>query len=198
MQVLLHDDLGRLTLRRLRPWHRVLARTRAARLDRELAGGTSPEASATLAARAMRLTSTSFRRDLAASLQRILAAAGKPSAVMASQAVAARPPYPDGAAMPGRADAGYPMGTPAGTAYPCRSPRIRRVPRIPIRPERVSPSAPLLAALVGCLVEPGPVPMPGVAMVSLLLADGMGPLYREACRDDLGAIIERATQALTR
>jgi len=35
-------------------------------------------------------------------------------------------------------------------------------------------------------------------MVSLLLADGMGPLYREARRDDLGAIIERATQALTR
>jgi hypothetical protein len=26
--------------------------------------------------------------------------------------------------------------------------------------------------------------------------DGMGPLYREACRDDLGAIIERATHAL--
>ena len=72
------------------------------------------------------------------------------------------------------------------------------MPRIPIRPERVSPSAPLLAALVGCLVEPGPVPVPGVAMVSLLLADGMGPLYREARRDDLGAIIERATQALTR
>jgi len=37
-----------------------------------------------------------------------------------------------------------------------------------------------------------------VAIVSLLLADGTGPLYREACRDDLGAIIERATQALTR
>jgi hypothetical protein len=34
-------------------------------------------------------------------------------------------------------------------------------------------------------------------MVSQLLADGRGPLYREACRDDLGAIIERAAQALT-
>jgi hypothetical protein len=56
MHVLLHDDLGRLTLRRLRPWHRVLARSRAARLDRELAEGKSPEASATLAARAMRLS----------------------------------------------------------------------------------------------------------------------------------------------
>ena len=118
MHVLLHDDLGRLTLRRLRPWHRVLARSRAARLDRELAEGKSPEASATLAARAMRLTSTDFRRDLAASLQRILAAAGKPPAVMASQVVAARPPYPGGAAMPGRVGPGYPAGRPVGAAHP--------------------------------------------------------------------------------
>jgi hypothetical protein len=148
MHVLLHDDLGCLTLRRLRPWHRVLARSWAARLDRELADGMSPEASATLAARAMRLTSTDFRRDLAASLHRVLA-------------IAARPP------------------------------------RIPPRRDRVSQSAPLLAALASRLVEPGPVPVPGVAMVSRLLADGTGPLYCAACRDHLGAIIKQATQALT-
>ena len=202
MHVLVHDELGRLTLRRLRPWHRVLARSRAARLDRELAGGVSPEASATLAARAMRLTSTDFRRDLAASLQRILAAAGKPPAVMASQVVAARPPYPGGAAMPGRVGPGYPAGRPVRAAHPlplaAHPPAAARPPRIPLRLDRVSQSAPLVAALASCLVEPGPVPVPGVAMVSLLLADGMGPLYREARRDDLGAIIERATQALTR
>jgi hypothetical protein len=34
-------------------------------------------------------------------------------------------------------------------------------------------------------------------MVSQLLADGGGPLYRPACRDDLAAIIEQAEQALT-
>src|SRR6516162_4015198 len=118
MHVLLHDDLGRLTLRRLRPWHRVLARTRAARLDRELAAGMSPEASATLAARAMRLTSTDFRRDLAASLLRILAAAGEPAAVIRSQARAARTPQVDGAAIPGRADEGYPARTRVGAAHP--------------------------------------------------------------------------------
>ena len=50
MHVLLHDNLGRLTLRRLRPWHRVLGRSHAARLDRELADGTSPEARAMLVA----------------------------------------------------------------------------------------------------------------------------------------------------
>jgi hypothetical protein len=33
--------------------------------------------------------------------------------------------------------------------------------------------------------------------LSRLLADGTGPLYREAARDDLGALIERAANALT-
>jgi hypothetical protein len=35
-------------------------------------------------------------------------------------------------------------------------------------------------------------------MVSQMLADGSGPLYRAGARDDLNAIIERAAQALTR
>ena len=51
--VLLGDDQGRLT-RRLRPWHRVLARCAAARLDRELAADASPETSATFIRRACR------------------------------------------------------------------------------------------------------------------------------------------------
>jgi hypothetical protein len=109
----------------------------------------------------MRLSSADFRRDLAASLHRILAAV-EPPAVIRAQAVAARPP------------------------------------RIPLRLDRVSRSAPLLAALASRLGQPGPVPVQGVAMMSQLLADGTGPLYREACHDDLGAIIERATHALTR
>jgi hypothetical protein len=194
MHVLVHDELGRLTLRRLRPWHRVLARSRAARLDRELAGGVSPEASATLAARALRLTSTDFRRDLATSLQRILAAAGEPSAIPRSPAAAARPPRADSAAMPGRSDAGYPAGLRRAAAHPPAA----RPPRVPLRLERVRQSAPLLAALARRLAEPGPVPARGVAMVSQLLADGTGPLYHQACPDHLGAIIDRATHALTR
>jgi hypothetical protein len=35
-------------------------------------------------------------------------------------------------------------------------------------------------------------------MVSQLLADGGGPLYRAGARDDLDTIIKRAAQALTR
>ena len=160
--VLLRDDLGRLTLRRLRPWHRMLAHCRAARLDRELAAGASPETSATLAARTMQLTSTKFRRDLAISVQRILAAAGEPAAVLPS-VVGAVPSL------------GLPL---------CRA--------------QISPSAVPLAKLAGYLAAPGPLPVQGVAMVSRLLADGRGPLYRETCGDDLGEIIENATRALTR
>ena len=159
--VLLRDDLGQLTLRRLRPWRRVLARCAAARLDRELAAGTSPESSAGLAARAMALTSTKVRRELAASLQRILAAAGQPQAAMLSPAAAAR------------------RG------------------RIPVNRGGISQSAVPLAELAGCLAAPGPVQVQGVAMLSQLLADGTGPLYHDSRGDDLGAIIEQVTRALS-
>ncbi len=168
MYVLVDDDRGGLALRRLRPWHRLLARCRAGRLDRELAEGTSPEASASLAARAMRLTSMEFRSDLVATLQRIALATGEPARVL-----------------------------PARRGAASRSPGAAHPPRIPLRHARISRSARLLAELASRLAEPGPVPVRGVAMATLLLSDGTGPLYREACRDDLGVIIQRATQALT-
>jgi hypothetical protein len=74
MYVLLEDDLGRLALRRLRLWDRIMARCLATRLDRELARGARPETNVGLAARAVQLTSMRCRRELAESLQRILAA----------------------------------------------------------------------------------------------------------------------------
>lgn len=163
MHVLVADDLGRLVLRRVWPWQRILASSRAGRLDRELAAGTSPEASAVLAARAARLTSTEFRRDLAGSLRRMLAA-GQPARAVAGQ-------------RPGLAGA--------------------RPPRVPVRTARISRTAPALAELASRLLEPGPVPVRGVAMVTLLLADGTGPLYREASRADLGTLADRAALALT-
>jgi hypothetical protein len=159
--VLLRDDLGCFTLRRLRPWHRLLARFAAGRLDRELAAGVDGETSVLLAARAMQLTSMKFRRDLAASLQRILAVAGQLAAGVPAQAGTARPP------------------------------------RVPLCRARISRSAGPLAALAGSLAAPGPVSVRGAAMVSQLLADGTGPLYQEANVDDLDAIIEKTSQALT-
>jgi hypothetical protein len=160
--VLLRDDQGRLILRRLWPWHRMLARCAAARLDRELAAGASPETSASLAARAIQLTSMKFRRDLARSVRRILAAATEPPAVMPSPAAAVRPP------------------------------------RLLLPRARISQSAVPLATLADYLAAPGPVPVRGVAMVSQLLTDGAGPLYRQASSDHLGDIIEKATRALAR
>jgi hypothetical protein len=163
MFILLDDDGGQLTMKRLWPWHQILARGQAARLDRALAEGTSPEASARLAARAAQLTSMAFRRDLAASVRRILVAAGPPAL-----SVAAHAPHGPAARL-----------------------------RVPVGTTRIRPSAPLLAEVASRLLEPGPVPVRGVAMVAQLLADGTGPLYREAARDDLDAIVTRAANALT-
>jgi hypothetical protein len=167
MYVLLDDDLGRLTLRRLWPWHRLLARGLATRLDRQLADGARPEANAILAARAMFLTSARFRRSLAASLRRILVASMSPETRPRLMAAS-------------------------------RSAGAARQPHVPLRRDGIARSAPGLAGLAGSLAAQGPVPARGVAMVSQLLTDGGGPLYRADCRDDLNAIIERASQALIR
>jgi len=161
MYVLLDDHRGALTLKRLWPWHQILARGRAAGLDRALAEGTSPEASASLAVRAAQLTSTGFRHDLAAILRRILIAAGEPA--------------------------------PAAHL----SPGLSRTVRVPLRTTRISQSASVLAELAGRLLEPGPVPVRGVAMVTRMLADGTGPLYLEASGGDLAAVAARASAALT-
>jgi hypothetical protein len=170
MHVLLDDDLGRLTIRRLSPWHRLLARGLAASLDRQLAGGARPEANAILAARAMVLTSARYRRALAANLRRMLAA----SAASASPRALPRP---------------VSSARAAGVALP---------PHVPIRRDRIARSAPELTELADYLTARGPVPARGVALVSQLLADGGGPLYRAGGRQDLGDLVGQAAQALTR
>ncbi len=166
MHVLIDDDLGRLTLRRLWPWHRLLARCLAPCLDRQLADGARPEMSAVLAARAMVLTSVRYRQGLAASLRRMLAAAVSPQ-------------------------------TRPRLLTALRSARAARQPHVPLRRDRIACSASELDRLARSLAMTGPVPAQGVAMVSQLLADGGGPLYRTGARDDLDVILERAAQALT-
>jgi hypothetical protein len=166
MQVLLDDDLGRLTLRRLSPLHRLLAHCMAARLDRDLADGARPESSAPLGANAMQLTSMAFRRELAASLRRVLVPSGGTRVPMQPGLSAVRT---------------------QGHAGP---------PRVPVYRLRVSQFAPRLAELADHLAVPRPVSARGVAMVTRLLADGTGPVYRKASLDDLGAIIESASDAL--
>jgi hypothetical protein len=178
MHVLVNDDQGGLTLRRLRPWQRLVAYAGTARLDRALADGANPEASVALAARAARLTSTKFRGDLAAGLRRVLLAA-------------ALPVLPAGVAT---------SRGPVATAHPLRA---------PLRSARIRQSAPVLAELASRLLEPGPVPVQGVAMVTELLTNGAGPLYRDAAPkapkvpsdpdtpDHLAVLATRAAHALT-
>jgi hypothetical protein len=54
MHALVVDDQGRLTLQRLRPWHRMLARIPGHTARPRACSVTRPEASASLAARAVR------------------------------------------------------------------------------------------------------------------------------------------------
>ena len=138
MHVLLDDDRGQLTVKRIWPWHQILSRIQAARLDRALAAGTSPEASASLAARAAQLTSTGFRRDLAASVRRILVAAGSPALPVA----AGPPALPGAAGMPALPLAAHAL---LGSARPSR---------LPLDTARIGRSAPLLAEVASRLLEP--------------------------------------------
>jgi hypothetical protein len=69
---------------------------------------------------------------------------------------------------------------------------------VPVRNRAVlAEEAGHLKELSGALLSAGPVPVRGVAMVSLLLADGTGPLYRPGRASELGAVIRRAIQELT-
>lgn len=77
--MLVADELDRLTIRRVRAWHWLVARCRAGSLNRELISGMRPEECAYLAARALQLTSERSRRGLVAGLDRLLAADGRPT-----------------------------------------------------------------------------------------------------------------------
>jgi len=72
-------------------------------------------------------------------------------------------------------------------------------PRIvPLRNRAVLAGVPdSLEQLSDALLAAGPVPVRGVAMVTQLLADGTGPLYRPRRADELAAVIRQAVQALT-
>jgi hypothetical protein len=71
MYVLVTDEQDRLILRKLRPWHKLLVRLRAWKLDKELARGDEPESHEYLAVRAQQLISPRFRHGVATSLRRL-------------------------------------------------------------------------------------------------------------------------------
>jgi hypothetical protein len=73
--LLLVDQAGCPVVRTARPLDRLLIRLRGFRLDQDLAGGASPEASVELALRAQLLVRPRRRRDLARGMCRLLSAA---------------------------------------------------------------------------------------------------------------------------
>ena len=86
MLLLLFDLDQGLIARAARPWERLLARVCAARLDRELARGASPDASAALALRARALLRPDTQSQLAQRVARVLAeGTGPPPRVMGSR-----------------------------------------------------------------------------------------------------------------
>lgn len=67
---------------------------------------------------------------------------------------------------------------------------------VPVPRDLVRAASVELRELIDRLVSPAPVPARGVAMVSVLLHDGGGPLYRRSRGDDLPARVREATAAL--
>lgn len=71
------------------------------------------------------------------------------------------------------------------------------------RDRRVSPCRDRIMAaesdirdIIACLSAPLPVPARGVAMVTALLRDGVGPLYNASCATDLRAVVREVVMAL--
>jgi hypothetical protein len=67
---------------------------------------------------------------------------------------------------------------------------------VPVCLDRVRDAADEFQVLIRRLTTPGPVPAQGVARVSVLLGDAQGPLYHRASRQDLGALVREAADAL--
>jgi hypothetical protein len=76
-------------------------------------------------------------------------------------------------------------------------PRRGRSPAVPVCRGRVRAAAAELAELIDRLQLPGPLPVRGVAQVSVLLGDGSGPLYHPGSQDDLRARLTEAAGALS-
>jgi hypothetical protein len=158
--LLLLDEAGCPIARPARPLDRLVVRVRATRLDSDLAGGASPDATVALALRAQMLVRARTRRDLALGAQQILARATQVPAAGRTQVPAA-----------GRT-------------------------RVPVCRDRVRDSSEELGDLIRRLLAGGPVAARGVALASVLLTDGSGPLYHRASADDVQARVREAVDAL--
>lgn len=78
------------------------------------------------------------------------------------------------------------VGRPAG----------RRRSSLPPARGQIAGAAAAIGEVVGRLARPGPVPAGGVAMVSLLLTDGAGPLFTTGGEETLTVCLGRAAEHL--
>jgi len=76
-------------------------------------------------------------------------------------------------------------------------PRLGRGLAVPVCRDRVRAAAAEMAEVIDVLQLPGPVPVRGLAQVSVLLGDGSGPLYHRGSPDDLRARLAEAAGALS-
>lgn len=141
-----------------------------------------------LVLRPCRLADRLLARAFGASLDRELAAGRSPEA---SRLLAAR--ARDIVSPRRRQALADNWGHLLGAAY---RPRGRRNPAVPVRGDRITAAEPAIRELMRRLSNPGPVPARGVAMASVLLTDGTGPVYRRHAGGTLAAAVEAALAQL--
>jgi hypothetical protein len=168
LMLVLLDDADCPVARPARPWNRLMARMRASRLDSDLADGASPDATVALALRAQLLVRARTRRDVAEDARRVLATAMRAPAAGRWLTPAARGP---------------------------QMPAAGRL-RVPICRDRVRESSEEFMDLIWRLLADAPVAARGVALASVLLSDGRGPLYHRGNADDVRARVREAVNAL--
>ena len=78
-----------------------------------------------------------------------------------------------------------------------QQPAQHRRPAIPVCRDRVREATAELGELITRLRSPGPLPLRGVAQVSVLFGDGRSPLYHRDSQDDLRARLREAADALS-
>lgn len=71
-----------------------------------------------------------------------------------------------------------------------------RSARAPLCRRRLAAAEPEVREMLTVLASPVPTSVRGIAMASLLLQDGAGPLFNWQCPADLRAVVRRATEQL--
>jgi hypothetical protein len=77
-----------------------------------------------------------------------------------------------------------------------RSAPAARGPRVPLCRRRITAAEPDVRQMLTVLASPAPTSVRGIAIASLLLEDGAGPLFNRQSRVDLRTVVRRATEQL--